>query len=97
MVIQGEMMKKILLIVSAAAFLFAARYPIVAEYSYMKGCTSNKEALIDYCACTLGAIEEKYTLNEFISMAQDKNKFKDVIKYAVNKCIDKLDMDKINK
>jgi len=97
MVIQGELMKKILLIVSVATFLFAARYPIVVEYSYIKGCSSNKEALVDYCACTLGAIEEKYTLDEFMSITKNKNKFKDLVKYAIKKCIDKLDMDKINK
>jgi hypothetical protein len=90
-------MKKILLIVGVSVFLFASRYSIVAEYSYMKGCVGKNEKMINYCACTLNAIENKYSLKEFILITKDKEKFKNLIKYAVGKCIDKLDIDEITK
>ncbi|GAB6075024.1 hypothetical protein [Nautilia lithotrophica] len=83
-------MKKILVLLSVAGMLFAARYPMVAEYNYLKGCIGNNKDMENYCICTLNAIENKYTLNEFITALQDKQKAKEVISFAVNECLDKL-------
>jgi hypothetical protein len=90
-------MKKIILLAGVTGVLFAARYPISAEYNYMKGCVGNSPKMERYCACTLEAIEDKYTLEEFVKIIKDKNKFKDVVTYAIKKCIDKIDINEINK
>ncbi|GAX87432.1 conserved hypothetical protein [Lebetimonas natsushimae] len=82
-------MKKILALLSMTGLLFAARYPIIVEYNYLKGCIQNKN-IENYCICTLNAIENRYTLNEFITASQDKEKAKKLIGFAVSKCLDKL-------
>jgi len=82
-------MKKLILLAGFVATVFAARYPMVMEYNYLKGCIG-EAGMEDYCVCTLNAIEKKYTLNEFITVLQDKEKAKEVINYAVNECVDKL-------
>jgi hypothetical protein len=82
-------MKKMLLLLSLGGMLFAARYPIIAEYNFLKGCIKS-DKLQDYCICALSAIEDKYTLNEFITASQDKQKAKKMISYAVDKCIVKV-------
>ncbi|ACM92485.1 hypothetical protein NAMH_0056 [Nautilia profundicola AmH] len=82
-------MKKLLILAGIAGSLFAARYPMIMEYNYLKGCIGEK-GMESYCICTLNAIEKKYDLNEFITILQDKKKAKEVINYAVNECLDKL-------
>jgi len=78
--------------ISLSTLLFAQRYPIVMEYSYLSGCinSSDKVNMKDYCICTLKAIENKYSLDEFLNLIEDKNKKQEVIKYAVDQCLDKL-------
>jgi len=83
-------MKKMLVLLGLAGALFAARYPMIAEYNYLKGCTGNDKKMEDYCICTLNAIENKYSLSEFISALQNKAKAKEIINFAVNECLDKL-------
>jgi hypothetical protein len=82
-------MKKFLVLSVLAGTLFAARYPMVIEYNYLKGCIGNK-AMENYCICTLNAIENKYTLTDFMGMIQDKAKAKVMINYAVAQCINKM-------
>jgi hypothetical protein len=82
-------MKKLLVLLGLTGALFAARYPMIMEYNYLKGCIGEK-GMEDYCICTLNAIENKYTLNEFLTVLQNKKKSKEMINYAVNECLDKL-------
>jgi len=82
-------MKKLLVLIGFAGVVFAARYPMIMEYNYLKGCIG-EQGMEDYCVCTLNAIEKKYSLNDFITILQDKEKSKEVINYAVSECIDKL-------
>ncbi len=75
--------------------LFAARYPILAEYYFMNSCVNagkNKEKMFNYCACTLNEIEKRYTLNQFIqNMQTNKEAFlKEIAKTAIPKCINQL-------
>ena len=88
-------MKKLLLLVLISAGLFAARYPIIAEYYFMNSCVNaskQKDRMIGYCACTLNEIEKHYTLNQFIqNMQTDKESFlKKIAKIAIPKCINQL-------
>jgi len=83
-------MKKALVLLSIGGMLFAARYPMVAEYNYLKGCIGNNNKMENYCICTLNAIENKYTLNEFVTALQNKKKAKELIGFAVSECLDKL-------
>ncbi len=88
-------MKKLLLLVLISAGLFAARYPIVAEYYFMNSCVNagkQKDKMIGYCACTLNEIEQHYTLNQFIqNMKTNKEAFlKKISQIAIPKCINQL-------
>jgi hypothetical protein len=83
-------MKKLLTLLSLVVVLFAARYPIVVEYHYLKGCIGNNKNMEDYCICSLNAIENKYLLNEFITASLDKKKAKKIINFAVDACFSKL-------
>ncbi len=86
-------MKKLLILIGVVGSLFAARYPIVVEYSYMKGCVgtkSNNRAMENYCICTLNAIENKYNISEFVQIMHDRTQAKQLINYAVAQCINKL-------
>lgn len=83
-------MKKLLVLLGLAGALFAARYPMIAEYNYLKGCIGTHSNMEGYCICTLNAIENKYSLKEFITALQDKQKAKKLIDFAVNECLDKL-------
>ena len=89
-------MKKLLLLTLISAGLFAARYPIIAEYYFMNSCVNAakgpKDKMIRYCACTLNEIEKHYTLKQFIqNMQTNKEAFlKEIAKTAIPKCINQL-------
>ncbi len=89
-------MKKLFVLLGLAGVLFAARYPMIMEYNYLKGCINSNDNKVpnskmeNYCICTLNAIENKYSLNDFLTLLQDKQKAKEVINFAVNQCLDKL-------
>jgi len=87
-------MKKFLLMGIAASIVFAARYPIVFEYNYMKGCVNGIDKIkkVEYCACTLNEIEQQYTIKEFMNNMQTNKKafLQKLAKTAIAKCIDKL-------
>ena len=85
-------MKKFLLIGIAASIVFAARYPIVFEYNYMKGCVNGSDkikenAKVEYCICSLKAIENKYTLNEVIEKVSSPEGKQEIVNYATKKCL----------
>ena len=83
-------MKKAIILLGIVGSLFAARYPIVVEYNYLKGCTNNRPNIEGYCICTLNELEKKYTLDDFMAASQNKTKAREMIKYAVNKCVEKI-------
>jgi hypothetical protein len=84
-------MKKIIVLIALGGALFAARYPMIAEYNFLKGCIKSDSKMVNYCVCALTAIENKYSLKEFITAYQEK-RIKPIIKYAVTKCVDKLEI-----
>ncbi len=83
-------MKKIVLTALFLSGLFAQRYPITLEYSFMKGCIGqdvNNKLKEKYCVCAIQYIEKNYTLNKFLTAMQDKQQSKKIISSAVNYCL----------
>ncbi|WP_457560683.1 hypothetical protein [Caminibacter sp.] len=89
-------MKKLLFLILVISGLFAERYPLAFEYGFMKGCVGkeNNPTKEKYCICAISYIEQKYTLNQFISALQDPEKKMKIIKSAVNYCLTELKKEK---
>jgi hypothetical protein len=83
-------MKKIVFFALIISGLFAARYPLNLEYSFMKGCMGKEDTPLKekYCICAISYIENHYTLNQFLSALQDPQKKVKVIKSAVDYCLE---------
>jgi len=83
-------MKKILAAGIIAGVAFAARYPIVVEYRYLKNCIQKPDAE-EYCICTLKELEKKYTLAQFVELSQQsKDKLLTTLMPVFKKCISEI-------
>ena len=89
-------MKKIIMFALVlSSFLVASRYPIIFEYNYLSGCINGagkieKSAKVEYCICTLKAMEEKYSASEVLDKLTDPNSKKEIVNYVTRKCINIL-------
>ena len=89
-------MKKLLFLILVISGLFAQRYPLNLEYSFMKGCVGKEDNPVKekYCMCAITYIENHYTLNNFLSALQDPNQKTKVIKDAAGYCLKVIKKEK---
>jgi hypothetical protein len=87
---------KNLLFLLVVSSLFASRYPLNLEYSFMKGCVGKNDTPIKekYCMCAITYIENHYTLTNFLSALQDPKNKEKIIKEAANYCLKVITKEK---